>query len=105
MFYSPIYCPSFRLFHMPYFGRKCPATRGKDCASLLPKTRVSLLPWPARSPDISPIEHVWLWLIDDLFVRVLQHLLLILCGLAYKLRAETFPRKIFRASLIPCHDA
>ena len=21
--------------------------------------RVSLLPWPARSPDMSPIEHVW----------------------------------------------
>ena len=23
------------------------------------RRRVSLLPWPARSPDLSPIEHVW----------------------------------------------
>ena len=23
------------------------------------RRRVSLLPWPARSPDISPIEHIW----------------------------------------------
>ena len=23
------------------------------------RRRVSLLPWPARSPDMSPIEHVW----------------------------------------------
>ena len=44
-------------------------------------------------------------LVDDLFVRVLQHLLLTLCGLAYKLRGGTFPMKISRASLIPCHDA
>ncbi|KAJ4434130.1 hypothetical protein ANN_16450 [Periplaneta americana] len=28
--------------------------------------RISLLPWPARSPDISPIEHVW----DMSIVRV-----------------------------------
>ena len=44
-------------------------------------------------------------LVGDLFVRVLQHLLLMLCGLAYKLRGGTFPRKISRATLIPCHDA
>ena len=23
------------------------------------RRRISLLPWPARSPDMSPIEHVW----------------------------------------------
>ena len=46
-----------------------------------------------------------MWLVGDLFVRVLQHLLLMLCGLSYKLRGGTFPRKISRASLIPCHDA
>ena len=44
-------------------------------------------------------------LVSDLFVRVLQHLLLTLCGFAYKLSGGTFPRKISRVSLIPCHDA
>ena len=52
------------------------------------------------SSDMSGI-----WLVGNLFVRVLQHLLLTLCGLAYKLRGGTFPRKISRVSLIPCHDA
>ena len=46
-----------------------------------------------------------IWLLCDLFVRVLQHLLLTLCGLSCKLSWGTFPRKISRASLIPCHDA
>ena len=31
------------------------------------RRRVSLLPWPARSPDISPIEHTsGTWLVGDL---------------------------------------
>ena len=46
-----------------------------------------------------------IWLVEDLFVRVLQHLLLTLCGLAYKRRGGTFPRMISRVCLIPCHDA
>ncbi|GBN73540.1 hypothetical protein AVEN_199945-1 [Araneus ventricosus] len=29
---------------------------------------VDILPWPARSPDLSPIEHVW-----DIIGRQLQH--------------------------------
>ncbi|GBM77573.1 hypothetical protein AVEN_186841-1 [Araneus ventricosus] len=29
---------------------------------------VDMLPWPARSPDLSPIEHVW-----DIIGRQLQH--------------------------------
>ena len=45
--------------HAIFRAGQCPATRGKQCASLLQRRRVSLLPWPARSPDMSPIEHVW----------------------------------------------
>jgi hypothetical protein len=26
---------------------------------LLEESQVDILPWPARSPDFSPIEHVW----------------------------------------------
>ena len=32
------------------------------------RQKVSLLPWPSRSPDISPIEYVW-----DMVVRRLVH--------------------------------
>ena len=52
-----------------------------------------------------PSKMSGIWLVGDLFVRVLHHLLLTLCELAYKLHGETFPRKISRASLILCHDA
>ena len=68
--------------------------------AFIQRRRISLLPWPSCSPDMSGIR-----LVGDLFVEVLQHLLLTLCGLAYTLRVGTFPRKISRASLIPCNDA
>ena len=46
-------------FHI--LGGQCQPTRGKDCASRLPKKTgsLSLFPWPARLPDMSPIDHVW----------------------------------------------
>ena len=52
-----------------------------------------------------PSNMCWIWLVGDFSVRVLQHLLLTLCGLEYKLHGGTFSRKISRASFIPCHDA
>ena len=69
------------------------------------RRRVSLLPCPAHSPDMSPSNMSGIWLVGHLFVRVLQHLLLTLYGLACKLRGGTLPRKISSASFIPCHDA
>ncbi|GFX06816.1 transposable element Tcb1 transposase [Trichonephila clavipes] len=27
--------------------------------------QIELLPWPARSPDLSPIESMWPWLLND----------------------------------------
>ena len=83
-------------------AEQCPATRGKDCASFLLKTTgitASLACTFARY-----FTHRTC-LVGDLFVRVLEHQFLMLCGLAYKLLGGSFPRKISRASLIPCHDA
>ena len=34
---------------------------------------VQQLPWPARSPDLSPIEHVWDVLKRELFLQSLPH--------------------------------
>ena len=45
---------------MPYFSRLMPGHSWKGlCKPPSQRRQVSLLPWPARSPDMSPIEHVW----------------------------------------------
>ena len=69
------------------------------------RRRVSLLPWPSRLPDMSPIEHVWDMVgrrlirqdppaptLDALWTRI-------------QTACRNIPRKISRVSLIPCHDA
>ena len=43
---------------MSYFNRTMPGHTWQGLCKPSSK-RVSLLPWPARSPDMSPIEHVW----------------------------------------------
>ena len=103
---QPEVLPLLQALHMPYFSRTMPGHTwqglcrpsskddGYHCFSGLHVRHT------CRPSNMSGI-----WLVGDLFVRVLQHLLLTLCGLAYKLRGGTFPRKIPRASLIPCHDA
>ncbi|GFU95445.1 transposable element Tcb1 transposase [Trichonephila clavipes] len=36
--------------------RQCPCSNGKDQDCL---STVTTLPWTTRSPDLSPIEHIW----------------------------------------------
>ena len=38
----------------------------RKCTQFLEAEHVRVLPWPAYSPDMSPIEHVW----DALYRRV-----------------------------------
>ena len=103
-FYSLRYCLSFRQLHMPYFSRTMPGHMWQGLCKPSSKDdgyhcfRGLHIRQTYQSLNMSGI-----WLVGDLFVRVLQHLLLMLYGLIYKLRGGTFPRKISRASLIPCH--
>ena len=39
------------------------------CNQFLAQNNINVLPWPALSPDLSPIEHLW----DELDKRVRRH--------------------------------
>ena len=105
-FYSPRYCPSFRQLHLPHFSRIMPGHTWQGlCKPSSKDDWYRCFPGLHVRQTCRPSNMSGIWLVGDLFVRVLQHLLLMLCGLAYKLCGGTFPRKLSRASLIPCHDA
>ena len=98
-FYCLRYCPSFRQLHMPYFSRTMPGHTWQgvykpfsngDGYHCFPALHVCQICRPSNTSGIS--------MVGDVFIMVLQHLLLTLCGLAYKLGGGTFPRKISRAS-------
>ena len=105
-FYSPRYCPSFRQLHMPYFSRTMPGhTWQRLCKPSSKEDRYHCFPGLRVHQTCRPSNMSGIWLVSDLFLRILQHLPLTLCGLTYKLHGGAFPRKISRASMIPCHDA
>ena len=50
--------------HFPAW--QCNASCGKSCKEFLNVNGVNVLPWPARSPELTCIEHLW----DELGRRV-----------------------------------
>ncbi|GFX94532.1 transposable element Tcb1 transposase [Trichonephila clavipes] len=69
----------------------------KTVKSYLDSQTVQLLPWPAYSPDMSPIEHVW-----DIVGRCLaRDLRQTNFGCAYKQHGILFRRQIFKICLTP----
>ena len=85
-FYSPRYCPLFRKLHMPYFSRKMPGHAWQGlCKPSSKDDGYHCFPGLHVRQTFRPSNKSGIWLVGDLFVRVLQHLLLTRCGLANNL--------------------
>ncbi|GFX66951.1 transposable element Tcb2 transposase [Trichonephila clavipes] len=54
-----------------FHGRQCPCHRTVAAKQLLESEDIERMDWPARSPDLNPIEHVWDFLGRRLAARTL----------------------------------
>ena len=64
----PIVMPFIRRHHLMFQHDNARPHVARICTQFLEAENVPVLPWPAYSPDMSPIEHVW----DALDRRVRQ---------------------------------
>ena len=70
-FLRPIDVPFIRRHHLMFQHDNVQPRVANICTQFLEAENVPVLPWPAYSPDMSPIEHVW----DALDLRVRQRVL------------------------------
>ena len=55
----PIVVPFIHLHHLMFQHDKALPHVARFCTQFLEAENVPVLPWPAYSPDMSPVEHVW----------------------------------------------
>ncbi|GFV31744.1 transposable element Tcb1 transposase [Trichonephila clavipes] len=56
---------------VPFHGRQCTMSSHSRCRTALESEDIERMDWPARSPDLNPIEHVWVFLGRRLAARTL----------------------------------
>uniref|UniRef100_A0AAZ3QDS3 Tc1-like transposase DDE domain-containing protein n=1 Tax=Oncorhynchus tshawytscha TaxID=74940 RepID=A0AAZ3QDS3_ONCTS len=56
---GPIVVPLIRSHHLIFQHDNARPRDARICTQFLEAENVPVLPWPAYSPDMSPIEHVW----------------------------------------------
>ncbi|GFW81805.1 hypothetical protein TNCV_2884791 [Trichonephila clavipes] len=56
---------------VPFYGRQCTMSSHFSCRTALRSEDIERMDWPARSPDLNPIENVWNFLGRRLAARTL----------------------------------
>ncbi|GFX53769.1 hypothetical protein TNCV_1597151 [Trichonephila clavipes] len=56
---------------VPFHGRHCTMSSAVAAEQLLESEDIERMDWPARSPDLNPIKHVWEFLGRRLAARTL----------------------------------
>lgn len=68
------YCELLKEGLIPYYddgdvfqqdGASC--HRARETQRFLEENRIETVPWPAKSPDLNPIENVWGWMVKDMY--------------------------------------
>ncbi|KAJ4450055.1 hypothetical protein ANN_01462 [Periplaneta americana] len=79
---DPRYCPSFTQLHMPYFSRTMPGHMWRGlCTPSSKNDWYHCFPGLQVRQTCRPSNVSEIWLVGNLFVIVLQHPLMMLCGL------------------------
>ena len=84
-----------------YIQDDAPPHTARDTASFLDQQDVEVMDWPAHSPDMNLIEHVW----DQMSVRTKQcwsRACLVVSGLFWPLEAGTHATSVGVRSAISC---
>ena len=56
---TPIVLPFVRRYNVTFQQDNARPHVARICMDFLATNHVNVLPWPAYSPDLSPIEHIW----------------------------------------------
>ncbi|GFV39628.1 transposable element Tcb2 transposase [Trichonephila clavipes] len=78
----------------PFMDDNAPCHRTVAAEQLLESEDIELMDWPAQSPDLNPIEHVWDFLDRRLAARTLPPVMIQECRLALQDEWAAMPQQL-----------
>ena len=81
-----------------------PKHTAKKNKEFLANNNYKVLPWPAQSPDLNPLENLWNALKEALAKRVIGHRLSTSCSCTSKKSGQSFLVNFYQPSSLACQD-